>query len=130
MNRIPPRVYLRYTLLQLPAVVIIACILLIVRYYLDLNIFVSFGILAAWIIKDIIMFPFVWRSYDSGKSESAQGMNGMVGVVTRRLSPEGYVRVRGELWRAVLVDDGTAEEGVEIQVYDRDGLLLRVRKVE
>jgi len=56
----------------------------------------------------------------------AEGMAGRRGTAETELAPEGWVRVQGEMWRAV------AEEplapGQPVEVVAMDGLRLRVRK--
>ncbi len=128
MSQIPGRVYLRYTLLQIPAIIIIISVMAALRHYLEIHLLLFWGIILGWLIKDIVMFPFVWRAYDNGRQGSGGDMEGMAGTVTRRLEPQGYVRVRGELWRAVLVDDESAEKGEAVTVAGRDGMLLRVKR--
>lgn len=129
MKHIPPVVYIRYFLFQLPGAVILVSIMLLVKYYADFDWYIFWIILAAWIIKDIIMFPFIWRSYDTGNESSAQNFKGKKAEVTRKLDPEGYVRIGGELWRARLIDDVPAEKGDRVSVEEREGLLLRVKKI-
>jgi membrane-bound serine protease (ClpP class) len=55
-------------------------------------------------------------------------MIGRRGIVIGRLDPEGYVRVRGELWRAETVEnDRPVEEGRSVAVVEVSGLKLYVR---
>jgi membrane-bound serine protease (ClpP class) len=55
-------------------------------------------------------------------------MIGRRGIVTGRLDPEGYVRVRGELWRAETVEnERPLEEGQSVTVVGVSGLKLYVR---
>ena len=54
---------------------------------------------------------------------------GSIGVARGDLKPEGLVFVQGERWQAV-AEDGAAEDGTPIQVVGRDGLRLKVRRVQ
>jgi membrane-bound serine protease (ClpP class) len=54
------------------------------------------------------------------------GMIGQSGEAVTDLSPEGWVRVAGERWRAVAEE--AVETGQRVQVAAVDGLTLRVRK--
>ncbi len=56
----------------------------------------------------------------------AEGLVGQVGRADTDLSPEGWVVVNGELWRAVAAEPVTRGEAVA--VVSMDGLLLRVRR--
>ena len=55
-------------------------------------------------------------------------MLGLVGVAKTNLSPEGYVFVRGELWRA-RVKQGSISKDKKIKVVDVDNLTLVVEEV-
>jgi membrane protein implicated in regulation of membrane protease activity len=44
------------------------------------------------------------------------------------LNPHGYVRVRGELWRAIAVPEGqVVTAGSEVEIVDAEGMNLFVR---
>ena len=57
----------------------------------------------------------------------ADALVGQVAVARTRLSPEGYVWVQGERWRASL-ESGAANEGERLRVTGADGLFLKVQK--
>jgi membrane-bound serine protease (ClpP class) len=57
-----------------------------------------------------------------------EGMLGLIGVAKTNLSPEGYVFVRGELWRAV-VKHGSIPKDKKVKVVDVDNLTLIVEEV-
>lgn len=56
----------------------------------------------------------------------AAGMLGQVGVASTALSPEGWMTVHGERWKAVA--DGLVPAGENVTVTAVEGLTLRVRK--
>jgi membrane-bound serine protease (ClpP class) len=56
----------------------------------------------------------------------AEAMAGQSGVAVTPLTPEGWVVVRGERWRAVA--DAPAQPGENVEVTAVQGLTLRVRK--
>jgi membrane protein implicated in regulation of membrane protease activity len=86
------------------------------------------GIVVLAIVKDLVLFPLVWRSYAGGNPDDPSSMIGRRGIVIGRLDPEGYVRVRGELWRAETVgNDRPVEKGRSVAVVDVSGLKLYVR---
>jgi membrane-bound ClpP family serine protease len=128
MKNISSRVYIRYALFQLPGTVILISIMLLLQYYIGFDWSVFWIILVAWVIKDILMFPFIWRSYDQSSSGTMVDMKGKEAIVTRKLDPEGYVRVGRELWYAILDDGENAEKGEEVSVVNRNGLKLIVQK--
>jgi len=87
-------------------------------------------LIAAWIGKDFLMLPFVWRSYEI-QLEQRHPLTGAEGVVEKPLAPTGYIRVRGELWRAELAEEkGSLEKGEKVQVQRAEGLTLIVRPLK
>ncbi|WP_457555244.1 NfeD family protein [Candidatus Pyrohabitans sp.] len=57
-----------------------------------------------------------------------EAMLGLVGTASTALSPEGYVLVRGELWRA-RAKKGNIEKGKKVKVVEMDNLTLVVEEV-
>ena len=55
---------------------------------------------AVWLVKDVILFPFVWKSYDWERPGISRTMTGSTGVVKKSLTPQGLVQIDGELWKA------------------------------
>jgi membrane-bound ClpP family serine protease len=81
-----------------------------------------------WVAKDIALFPVLWRAYDWDPSSTSVSLNGDRGIVVRRIDPEGYIRIRGELWRAKISRGiGPIEKGEWVRVTDVEGLTLHVR---
>jgi membrane-bound ClpP family serine protease len=118
----------RYTLLQLPGLLLIVLLVILVKRYFDFSWWFMGGIIVIWILKDIVLFPFVWRAYDWKSHEKSHSMLGLVGNAVDRLAPEGYVKVRGELWRAEVIDrDMVVEQNRAVRVEAIRGLTLLVR---
>lgn len=118
----------RYVLFQLPGVVALILLLFVLEKWVDLPIWAMWGSIAAWIAKDILLFPFVWRSYRPPSAEDDR-LLGESGICRERLQPSGYVFVRGELWKAELRGGSGArpvEEGESVVVVGRHGLRLIV----
>ncbi len=122
------RVVLRYALLQVPGVVLLILIFILVRRWIDIPPWLFWVILALWVAKDVILFPFVWRAYDWGSSTDGNSMAGERGIAKDRLAPSGYVQVRGELWKAeVMEGDPPIERGEAVKVRGIRGLTLLVK---
>ena len=121
------RAVIKYTLLQIPAIALVIIIVISARSWVYFPPWIGWIIVIFWISKDIILFPFVWRSYDSSISNDAMTMVGKQGIAEERLSPVGYVRVRGELWKAeVARGEAPIEAGEPVRVRDVQGLTLKV----
>ena len=131
LRDIPRSVYIRYTLLNLPGLAAVILVLIIIRYWVDLPLWLLVSIIAFWIIKDVLLFPFVWRSYDSERPGRSRSMIGQRGIAKDKLAPSGYVQVHGELWRAETIDEGPPiEAGQPVQIIRMEGLTLYVKKLD
>lgn len=126
--RISRRVVLKYSLLQLPGTVLFVLILLFLQRWVHLSSWLVWGLAGLWVAKEIVIFPFVWRSYDARGSEEGHDMIGERGMAEERLNPEGYISVRGELWRAESVQDvSPVEKGDRVRICGIRGLTLLVK---
>lgn len=122
------RVVVRYALFQVPAVVLLVLALALVRRWVDIPAWFVWGLVGLWVVKDLILFPFVWRAYDTDRAGAANCMVGARGIAKDRLAPSGYIRVRGELWRAEVMGDGPPiDRGQRVQVRGVCGLKLLVQ---
>jgi len=116
---------IKYTLLQLSELAVIIVLLILVRNWINYPLWVVWLAIPLLIVKDIIMFPFTWRAYDKANPNS---MIGAEGTVTDTLSPSGYIRIQGELWRAIVIDSSSViEVGETVTVRNIDGLTLHVQ---
>ena len=121
------RILLRYWLLQLPALALLVLILMFAQRWVDLPAWIFWGSLAVWVVKDAVLYPFVWRAYDWERSEGSNSMVGAKGIAKERLAPSGYVQVRGELWKAELAEGyPSVQEKDPVLVREIRGLTLIV----
>ena len=125
------RVIIRYSLLQLPGLALLALILAFVERWVDLPEWVVWGSIAIWVGKDVILFPLVRKAYDWDRPQGANAMVGERGIAKERLAPSGYVQIRGELWRAELVEGSPPiEKGERVQVEGVCRLKIVVQLVD
>jgi membrane-bound ClpP family serine protease len=122
------RVIWKYTLLQLPGLALVIIVTTLARQHLDIPRLYAWGIVMLWMAKDVVLFPFVWRAYDTDRQDHANTMIGARGVAKDKLNPAGYVLVRGELWRGE-VEKGydSIDAGRPLRVERVRGLTLLVR---
>jgi len=126
-RKIPGPIYLRYVLLNIPELAAVVLILMIVKHWVELPLWLFWSIIGLWVVKDALLFPFVWRAYDWNRSESSRSMIGAQGIAKQRLAPSGYVRIRGELWRAERLGEGPPiEAGQIVRVEKMEGLTVFV----
>jgi membrane-bound serine protease (ClpP class) len=119
----------KYVLLQVPGLALLVVLLIVVQRWVDLPRWFSWGLVALWVAKDVIFFPLTWRAYDWDHSGDANSMVGTRGVTEEQLAPSGYIRVRGELWKAEVMGDGPPiDRGEAVRVRGIRGLTLLVQR--
>ena len=129
-KKIPGPIYRRYILLNIPELAAVILILIIIQHWVELPRWLFWSIIGFWVLKDTLLFPFVWRAYDWERPGRSRSMIGERGIAKERLAPAGYVKVRGELWRAVKIDDGPPIEiGQSVKIVKMEGLTLFVEQV-
>ena len=127
-RRWPARVLIKYSLLQLPLLVLLLVALFFIRQWVDIPLWLIWGLVAFLVVKDVIMFPRVWRSYDQSRPGDPTSIIGMRGIAKDRLAPTGYIQVRSELWRAEVMEGcSPIADGKGVLVVGIEGLTLIVR---
>ncbi len=124
------RTIARYTLFQIPDLILLSLGLAAAVRWWDLSVFTAYGVVAIWIAKDIIMYPILRIAYEASGSSGVDAIHGALGVVTQPLVPSGYVRLGSERWKAELVcSSGVVPVGSAIRVVELRGLTLIVEPV-
>ena len=127
LKDIPGHIYLRYGLLMIPGTLVLVLILIVIQQWISFPSWLFWSIIGAWLAKDIIMFPYIWRAHDMNRPGISRSMIGECGIVKKRLDPSGYIQVGGELWRAESLDAGLPIEiGQVVKVIKMEGLKLFV----
>jgi membrane protein implicated in regulation of membrane protease activity len=118
------RIVIKYVLLQIPSTVLLILILILINQRLEIPSWLFLSIIIGSVLKDILLFPFVWRSYDS---KSTHPIVGAYGVAAESLSPSGYVKVHGQLWQAELAKGyESVDVGEIVRVIEAKGIKLVV----
>ena len=121
-------VVLRYALLQVPFTALVSVVLIWVRKWVDLPIWFIGGLVAFLVIKDIVLFPFVWRAYDPDSPSLTNKMEGARGIAIKDLHPSGYVEIGAERWQAEVIDGSPPiRRGQRVRVQGIRGLTLLVQ---
>ena len=129
MMRRSTRTFLKYLLLQIPGWVLVLILLFLLRSWIDLPVWLGVTVLSVWVVKDLVLFPFFRRSYeDDPASTGGERLVGTRGVVTTTLEPQGYIRVRGELWRAEVRTAESVPQGSVVRIASARGLTLSVER--
>ena len=121
----------RYWLLQLPGWVLLILVLIAVRGWFEYPWWVAVLIVALDVAKDAALYPFLRRAYDTATPTVANQLVGERGVAKQTLAPEGYVFVKGELWKA-RAETGQApiQAGEAVSVRVVEGMKLTVTRAE
>ena len=129
--RTPHAAFWRYTAFQVPGWLLAALGGWWIHRTLDVPVWVASGVLVVWVIKDYALYPILRFAYEVDHRLPIERLIGARGTAAESLDPNGYVRVRGELWRAK--GEGAHEavsKGGEIEITGVDGTMLVVRPVK
>lgn len=122
-------IIIRYALFQVPAFLIVISIIFLLDEYYNLTYVLISTLLVLWIVKDMIMYRFVWKAYDVDNKGHINRLIGCKGIVIEDLNPIGYVNINGELWQAEEINGKVFLPKDEIvEVIKIDGLKIHVRK--
>jgi membrane-bound serine protease (ClpP class) len=121
------RVLQRYVLLQVPGWLLAAVAAYAIERWAGLDWRIAAGLWLAYFIKDFILYPFLRRAYETDAASGTAALVGEIGIATEDLKPNGYVRVRGELWHAELGSGASAvSAGTRVRIRGARGLTLTV----
>jgi len=121
------RIFVRYMLFQVPGVVLLYLLLVLARRVVTLPMWFIWSFVAFWVVKDLILFPAVWRAYAQKRRDDSSSMIGSWGIAEDRLDRSGYIRVHGELWKVeVMGNSPSIGKGEKVIVRGIRGLTLFV----
>jgi membrane protein implicated in regulation of membrane protease activity len=116
----------RYLVLQAPGWALLACLAWLLPRWLRYPAWIGWAVLAGWLVKDLLLFPFVRSAYLPA-GDAAERLVGARAVTAERIDPYGYVRIGSELWRAEISRGAPpVEPGRPVTVVRVDGLTLVV----
>jgi membrane protein implicated in regulation of membrane protease activity len=119
--------WLKYLIFQVPGWIGAGIILVGLAQWQWLPSWLAAVCFVGWLIKDLLLYRFFRRAYEPDVTGAAR-LVGERGVAEGDLSPEGYVRVRGELWRAVANSGAEViSSGTEVEIVSAERMQLAVR---
>lgn len=125
------RTLAKYVLFQLPELAVVCVLAIGARSWVGLPDWAAAAIIAVWVAKDVVMFPFVRDAYRPDIGGAGRGLVGARGTAQEALRPSGYVRVSAELWRAELEPGAPpVQPGGRVRVTGVRGLTLVVKPEE
>jgi membrane protein implicated in regulation of membrane protease activity len=128
MKTKPPLWYTVQAILgwMLEEVILVAVVLwLLPLFNVNLPLWVLGILMAALAVYSCVMYRIGRTTFLIKPKVAAEAIIGNEGKVTKRLAPEGYVKVQGVLWKATCVESAL-EVGDEVVVVGIEGLRLTV----
>jgi membrane-bound serine protease (ClpP class) len=120
---------LKYVLFQIPGWIMSGAFLALLVHWELIATWLAVLGFVLWLVKDLVLYPFFRRAYEPSATGSAT-LVGALGVAEGNLAPAGFIRVRGELWRAVASPaDKVVPAGTEVEVVKAERMELFVRPV-
>ncbi len=81
-----------------------------------------------WIVKEIVLFPFVHQGYHPHGPDYTERLIGATGRCLIDFNQSGRVLVNGEVWRAKNINpDLPLKKNDPVEILKAEGLLLFVR---
>lgn len=115
-----------YVLLELGELAGLITFIVVLAQFIRIPLWLAVAIPAGKLLKFILVYPSVRRSAKQPIYTGLESLIGEQGFVVDPLNPEGYVKVRGELWRA-RGEGLPIPVGTEVEVRATDGIRLMVR---
>jgi membrane protein implicated in regulation of membrane protease activity len=123
------RVIIKYASFHLAELALLVLALIVLKQFISISTWLTITILVVWILKDIVIFTKVWRAYEFGDNNPLNELIGLEATVIVGLNPVGYVRARGELWKAEVRNPlYPAKKGDRTRVIDIKGMTLIVER--
>ena len=116
---------LKYLLLQLPQWLGLALLLWFLVERTTVPRWVGIGFLIVWVVKDLVVYPFIRYAYEGNTKAGTEQLIGNKGVASERLAPEGYIKIQGELWKAQAKHDPIPQDEA-VKVTGARGMTLIV----
>ena len=100
--------------------------------YYKLSLSLVVGVTAFTALFFVVGLGMAFHFQRKRPTTGAEGLVGEIGIVSVTLSPEGRVKVHGEIWKAVSdgISGGSIEAGSKVRVKAIEGMLLTVVKVQ
>ena len=122
------RTLIRYLWFQVPGWILSVVVLWVLNRWFGLPAWLGVLLFTLFVIKDFVLFPLLRRAYEPGVPTALDKLIGAQARVVDTLSTSGYVRLRGELWRAELpLDHEPVAAGGVVTVRATRGLTLLVQ---
>jgi membrane protein implicated in regulation of membrane protease activity len=90
----------RYLPFQIPQWFVLALFLWLLVDQNAVPLWVTQVFFIVWVVKDLVIYPWVRRAYETDVKTGAERLIGATGITQEPLDPEGFIKINGELWKA------------------------------
>ena len=126
------RTLAKYLALQVPGWLGLGIVLYLAMRFWELSLWNAAILFGALLVKDAVQYPFVRHAYSDAPSRfgDPEALVGVEGVAEDELAPRGWVRVRGERWKArVAAQASSIAPGDRVVVRSVQGLEVQVEAI-
>ncbi|NJE09523.1 NfeD family protein [Thermococcus sp. MAR1] len=129
MGRVKTRNLLRFLALMADEVIVgIFIFLILPGIGVEIPLWAGLLVIAVLLAKDFLIAPFVLGGGADKRPETGpESLMGRTALVVEDLSPEGVVKIDGELWKAECMN-GTAKAGEGVRVVSVRGTKVLVER--
>ena len=106
LKKINRKIIIRYSLFQIPSLLIVILLVFTVNHWYRLDNVIIMIIILLWVLKDILIFPLVWKAYSLKDRDKSKTILNEIGTAIDTINPRGFVKINGEIWQAELVQSG------------------------
>jgi membrane protein implicated in regulation of membrane protease activity len=123
--------FLRYLFFQIPGWAITVVVAAALVHWEIIPKWLGYAGFAGLVLKDLVMFPYLRSAYEAKVKSGSAALVGKKGIAQSDLTPEGYIKIHLELWRAVAEPaNQTIAAGTEVEVIDAEGMKVFVRATQ
>ncbi len=122
---------LRYAVFQIPELLVVGVALAAAHEWLELPLGWAAVVVALWIVKDFVVYPFVRSAYLDDEAAPLRDPRDAIGHAPDGLEGEAYVRIGAERWRARRAPGSPPiAPGESVRVVELEGLTVVVERHE
>ncbi|MDH3443005.1 MAG: NfeD family protein [Deltaproteobacteria bacterium] len=119
---------LRYLFFQIPGWVTAAVVAVGLLHWEIVPDWVALLGISVWVLKDLAFYPLLRSAYETHVKSGSEALVGKKGTAQSDITQEGYIRINGELWRAVTEPAGLViAAGTEVEVVRAEGMKVVVQ---
>ncbi len=119
----------RYLLFQIPGLLLAAVVVTGAVTYFETRWELGAAAMVLLVVKDLALYPVMRHAFIDQTHVGIETLVGANAIVSKAVAPDGYVKVRGALWRAeAMSGQGPLEIGERVVIRSFEGLTLQVEK--